>query len=79
MTLAKRHRTIYFRTENSNVAEQERDNKVDFCCACCDAAAEHENSRCAYAPHMPTPPMLSVPGVNASQECSGVDVRPRSS
>ena len=47
MELAKRHPTIYFRAENSNVAEQERENKVDFCCARCDAAAEHEKSRCA--------------------------------
>jgi hypothetical protein len=45
----------------------------------CDAAAEHENSRCACTPHMPGPPALSVSGVTASQECSGVDVRPRSS
>ena len=54
-------------------------NKVDFCCARCDAAAEHEKSRCACAPHMPRPPALSVPGVPASQEGSGVDVRPRCS
>ena len=78
MTLTKRHRTIYFRTENSIVAEQERDNKVDFCCARCDVAAEHENSRCASLSHPPRSPALSVPGVPASQASSRVDVRPRS-
>ena len=35
----ERHRTIYFRAENSNVAEQERDSKVHFCRPRCDAAA----------------------------------------
>ena len=77
MTLTKRHPTIYlyFRAENSTMAEQERVNKVDICSARCNAAAEHENSRCACTPHMPGPPALSVSGVTASQECSGVDAR----
>ena len=77
MTLTKRHRTIYFRAENSNVAEQERVNKADFCCARCDAAAEHEKSRCASSPHRPRTPALSVPVVPASQASSGVDMQPR--
>ena len=79
MTLVERHRTIYFRTENSNVAEQERDSKVHFCRPRCDAAANHENSRCACAPHPLRSPALIVPGVPASQASSRVDVRPRSS
>ena len=43
MTLVERHRTIYFRAENSNVAEQERDSKVHFCRPRCDAAANHDH------------------------------------
>ena len=73
MTLTKRHPTIYFRAKTSIVAEQERDNKAGFCCARCDAAAEHEKSRCASSPHRPRTPALSVPVVPASQAYSGVE------
>ena len=38
MKLVKRHRTIYFRAENLNVAEQEVGNKEPFCRSRCDAA-----------------------------------------
>ena len=69
---------LLVRAENSNVAEQERYNKVDICCARCDVAADHEESRCASSPFLPRSPALSVPGVPASQASSGVDVRPRS-
>ena len=74
MTLVERHRTIYFRAGNSNVAEQERYNKVDICCARCDVAAEHEDSRCASSHHLPRSPALSVSDVPASQASSRVDV-----
>ena len=67
MTLVERHRTIYFRAESSNVAEQERYNKVDICCARCDVAAEHEDSRCASSHHLPRSPALSAPSVPTSQ------------
>ena len=46
---AKRRRTIYFRAENLNVAKQEVGNKEQICRSRCDAAAEHDNSRCASA------------------------------
>ena len=61
------------------MAEQERYNKVDICCARCDVAAEHEDSRCASSHHLPRSPALSVSDVPASQASSRVDVRPRSS
>ena len=77
-TLDERRRTIYFRAENSNVAEQERDSKEHFSRSRCDAAEEHVHRRCASSSNLPRTPALSVPGVTASQASSGVDLQPRS-
>ena len=79
MELAMRHRTIHFRAENLNMAEQEVGNKVTFRWSRCDSAAEHDYSRCASARCLPRSPALSVLDVPASQASSRVDVRPRSS
>ena len=77
-TPVERRPTIYFRAENSNVAEQERYNKVRISKSRCDSANDHEKSRCASSQHQLRSPALSVPDVTASQASSGVDVRPRS-
>jgi hypothetical protein len=78
-TLVERRRTIYFRAEISNVAEQERYNKVRICRSRCDSANDHEKSMCASSHHLPRSPALSVTDVSASQASSRVDVRPRCS
>ena len=72
-----RHRTIHFRAENLNMAEQEVGNKVTFRWSRCDSAAEHDYSRCASARCLPISPALSVLDVPASQASTGVDMRPR--
>jgi hypothetical protein len=77
-TLDERRRTIYFRAENSNVAEQERNSKEHFSRSRCDAAEEHVHRRCASSSNLPRTPALSVPRVTASQASSGVDLQPRS-
>jgi hypothetical protein len=77
-TLVVRRRTIYFRAENSNVAEQEVYIKVTFCRSRLDTAEEHGDGRCASPSNLPRTPAPSVPGVPASQVSSGVDVQPRS-
>ena len=78
MTLVERRRTIYFRAENSNVAEQERYKGLRICSSRSDSAAHHEKSRCASSQHQLRSPALSVPDVPASQASSEVDVRRRS-
>ena len=79
MTLVERRRTIYFRAENSNVAEQhaeqERYKGLRICSSRSDSAAHHEKSRCASSQHQLRSPALSVPDVPASQASSEVDVR----
>ena len=61
MTLVERRRTIYFRAENSNVAEQERYKGLRICSSRSDSAAHHEKSRCASSQHQLRSPALSVP------------------
>ena len=72
-TLDERRRTIYFRAENSNVAEQERYKGLRICSSRSDSAAHHEKSRCASSQHQLRSPALSVPDVPASQASSEVD------
>ena len=75
MTLVERRRTIYFRAENSNVAEQERYKGLRICSSRSDSAAHHEKSRFASSQHQLRSPALSVTDVPASQASSEVDVR----
>ena len=78
MTLVERRRTIYFRTENSNVAEQEKYKGLRICSSRSDSAAHHETSKCASSQHQLRSPALSVPDMPVSQASSEVDVRRRS-
>ena len=74
---ASRRRVLAAET-NTNVTEQERYIKVIICSSRCDAAAEHDKSRCASARYLPRSPALSASSVPASQVSSEVDVRPTS-
>ena len=63
MTLVERRRTIYFRAEDSNVAEQERYKGLKICNSRSDSAAHHEKSRCASSQHqLRSPACAKCPG-----------------
>ena len=80
MTLVKRHPTIYFRAEKSNMAETELLGVKPWL-SVAEAATwpmtMNEHGRCASVSNLPCLPALSVLDVPASLASSGVYVRPR--